>query len=229
MSEDEQIKIPWHAWPLLLQPRRVLRGLERVAAGGLPTPNLWQVELGLLRMWQRILFRSETIGTCSGPLRSTRRAKLLSWRFFRFFGLVWERAIKPWDLTGLLSPAPPIFRHLIGAHHDRHQCVYDLQLLSLHPGGLAELHSRVVAVVSGADPRADWLRDLVAYEGYHEHLLRCTERVLAGEVELDPRDSDNPDISFYAWLRWAIRQPPSPGATWRAWREGRYTLEGGVS
>lgn len=221
--------IPWHAWMVLLAPRRVVAGLARVAALGWTAPNLWQVELGVLRMWHRILFRSDTIGTCTlDPPRATLRARLFAWRPIRFFGLVRERAITPWDLSGFLSSKAQIHRHLLGAHHDRTQCVYDLQLLSLHPGGLAELRERVAAVVSGADPRAGWLRDLVVFERYHERLLEAAERVLAGEEELDPKDADDPDISFRAWLRWCARQPATPAETWHAWRTHAFTLQAGV-
>lgn len=219
---------PWHAWLVLLAPRRVEAGLAALAAAGWsPLPNLWQVELGVLRMWQRILFRSETIGLClDDPPRQTLRARLFRWRPLRFFGLVRERAITPWDLSGFLSSKEQVLRHLLGAHHDRTQCVYDLQLLAIHPGGLDELHRRVAAVVSGADPRAEWLRDLVVYERYHERLLAAVERVKAGEEELDPRDAADPDISFRAWLRWCARQPATPGETWAARR--RFALREGL-
>ncbi len=223
--------LPWHAWIVLLAPRRVARGLDRLRAiGWEPMPTLWQVELGVLRMWHRILFRSDTIGTCTiDPVRPTLRARLFAWRPLRFFGLVRERAITPWDLSGFLSSKAQIHRHLLGAHHDRTQCVYDLQLLSLHPGGLAELREKVAAVVSGADPRAEWLRDLVVFERYHERLLDAADRVLAGAAELDEADAADPDISFHAWLRWCARQPATPADTWRARREGRFTVHRGIA
>jgi hypothetical protein len=221
----------WHARLVLLAPGRVAEGLARLRAIGWgPVPNLWQVELAVLRMWERILFRSDTIGTCADdPPRRTLRARFLRFRPIRFFGLAWERAITPWDLSGFLSDEAQIVRHLLGAHHDRTQCVYDLQLLALHPGGLGRLRERVAAVVSGADPRAEWLRDLVVHEHYHERLLAAVERVLAGAEELDPNDAADPDISFRAWLRWCAAQPPTPAETWRAWREGRFTLRRGLA
>lgn len=219
----------WHARLLLYAPDRVEAGLERVrAAGWLPAPNLWQIELGVLRMWERMLLRSETIGVGSMPRRPGRRAALWSWRPLRFFPLALGRHIAPWDLSGLLSSQEQILRHLLGAHHEKNQHVYDLQLLSLHPGGLAELRQRAAAVVSGQDPEAGWLRDLVVFEGYHERLLAGAEALLGGAEEIDPADADNPDVSFRAYLRWCARQPPTPALTWRAYRSGRFTLRGGL-
>jgi hypothetical protein len=153
----------------------------------------------------------------------------LYWRPARFPFLVWERAITPWDLSGFLSSRAQILRHLIGAHHDGTQCVYDLQLLALHPGGLQDLRDRARAIVNGSDPRAAWLRDLVVFEGYHERLLVAAEAVLAGAEEIDPNDAYNPDISLRAYLRWCSRQPGTPTEAWNAWRAGRFTFEQGVA
>lgn len=219
----------WHAWIVLLWPRRVAEGLARVSAAGLPAPNLFQVELGVLRMWHRILFRSETIGTCrEDPVRSSWRARLLAWRPLRFPFLVLERAITPWDLSGFLASPQQIVRHLLGAHHDRTQCIYDVQLLALHPGWLERLRERAAAIVTGTDPRAAWLRDLCVHERYHERVLDAVERVLAGEVELDPRDAEDPDISFRAYLRWCARQPGTPADAIRAWRAGAFRFPVGA-
>lgn len=226
------LPIPWHAWPVLLAPRTVAAGLGRVVPAGLATaaPTLWQVELAVLRMWHRILFRSETIGTCAAnPIRSTWRARLLHYRPLRFPFLVWERAITPWDLSGFLSSPAQIARHLLGAHHDGTQCVYDLQLLALHPGRLAELREQVARVVEVDDARSRWLRDLVVYEGYHEALLAAIDAVAAGADELDPADADDPDISLRALLRWCVRQPRTPGETWAAWRRGAFRFPGGLA
>lgn len=223
--------VPWHAWPVLLAPGRVAAGLARVAALGWgPTPTLWQIELGVLRMWHRMLFRSQTIGTCTeDPPRPGWRPRLLAWRPLRFPFLVKERAITPWDLSGFLASREQIIRHLLGAHHDGTQCVYDLQLLALHPGGLAELRRRAAAVVDGTDPRGPWLRDLVVFERYHERLLAAANALLDGAEELDPKDAANPDISLRAYLRWCASQPPSPAETWRHWRAGRFTFERGLA
>jgi hypothetical protein len=220
-----------HEWLLLLWPPAVRRGLERLRASGLvaSAPNLWQIELGVLRMWHRALFRPETIGTCADyPVRDTWRARLLEVRPLRFPFLLAERAVAPWDMSGLLSSPERVIRHLLGAHHDRTQFIYDLQMLSLYPGALEELRRRLARVLTVDDARSRWLKDLTVYEGYHQSLSEGLERYLAGEAELQPGDAEDPDISFLAYLRWCARQPPTPAATWAAWRSGRFDLERGL-
>jgi len=222
------MRFAWHSWLLLLNPRRVERRLEAVRRAELieRVPNLWQIELGVLRMWHRLVFRPETIGMCSdAPVRRTWRARLLEWRPLRFVPLLLERAIAPWDMSGLLSGVERVMRHLLGAHHEADQFVYDLEMLSVVPGALSELQGRVEAVLDGSDPRGRWLEDLVVYERYHEALLEAIERFLRGVG--GPR-SDDPDISFVAYLRWCARQPPTPAATHAAWSRGAFTFASGV-
>lgn len=221
-----------HARLILLRPAVIARALEEVEALGRleRTPNLWQIELGVLRMWHRILLRSETVGTCAdGRPRPTRRARLLDRRPLRFPFLMRERAIAPWDLTGLLSDRERLIRHLLGAHHDGVQFIYDLQVLQRHPGALAELRHRCAAITQGTDPRAEWLRDLTVYEGYHDDLLAGVDRFIAGEWELDPASAQDPDLSFWAWLRWCAAQPATPRATLAAARRGAFHLPGGLA
>ncbi len=213
----------WHAWLLLGWPPAVGRSLSRVDP--LRAPTLWQVELGVLRMWHRVLFRPETIGTCTAhPVRGTWRARLLQWRPLRFPFLLWERAVAPWDMSGLVSGRERVLRHLLAAHHDADQFLYDLEMLDLHPGAIDELGARVRAVLDGTDPRGRWLRDLCVYERYHEDLWAGLQSHRAGT-----RRSDDPDISFLAYLAWCAAQPATPAATWRAWREGRWRLADGAT
>lgn len=223
--------LPWHSYVTLLFPRDVERGLERVRQAGLVpvVPNLWQLELGVLRMWHRIVFRSETVGTSKqGRARPSLRAKLFAYRPLRFPFLLRERAVAPLDLSGLLSSRERIIRHLLGAHHDGNQFTYDLELMLSYPGALEELRARALEVVSRDDARSRFLRDLVVYDGYHESLLRAVERALAGDLELPPGERDDPDISFRAYLRWCARQPESPSATLSAWQAGRFDLQRGL-
>jgi len=213
--------VSWHAWILLAWPPAVARGLARLAQG--PVPTLWQVELGVLRMWHRVVFRPETIGTCTAePVRPTWRARLLQWRPLRFPFLLWERAIAPWDMSGLVSGRERVLRHLLGAHHDADQFLYDLEMLDAHPGAVEELQERVQAICNGRDPRAAWLRDLCVYEGYHEALSDGIAAYRAGLSH-----SDDPDISFRAYLSWCAAQPATPAETWRAWRAGQWRLAEG--
>jgi len=223
---------PWWAYALLLDPDRAQERLDRIRESGLvrATPNLWQVALGVLRMVHRLLFRSETVGTCTdAAVRATWRARALKWRALRLPFLMAEKAIAPLDLSGLLSSRERILRHLLGAHHDRLQFAYDLQMLSIDPGALDELVAKSRAVVSGADPRAAWLRDLTVFEGYHEGLLAAAEEARAGGLGLPEPDASSPDISFLAYLDWCSAQPATPRATWDALRSGAFRLPEGLA
>ncbi|MCB9595642.1 MAG: hypothetical protein H6719_23170 [Sandaracinaceae bacterium] len=216
---------------LLVFPTAIESNLAAVERSGLVprTPNSWQITLGVLRMWHRVFYRSETIGTCSADaVRPTWRARLLERRPLRFPFLVRERAIAPLDFSGLASSPERVIRHLLGAHHDGNQFAYDLALLSIHPGKLDELEQRARAVVDGSNPRASWLRDLVVYEGYHERLLATAERALAGDLSLPAHEENDPDISFTGYLRWCAAQPSTPEETWEAFTAGRYTIADGL-
>lgn len=211
------------AWPLALAPRRLERALAVVREARLvpQVPTVWQVCVGVLRMHHRLLFRSDTVGTCrTFPVRATWRARLLSWRPLRFPFLLAERAVAPLDMSGLLSSRERVLRHLLGAHHDGRQFVYDLELLAVHPGALEELRERARAVVQGRDPRAAWLRDLVVFDQYHEQLLATVERVLERGLELTDAEAADPDITLRGYLAWCARRPRTPWDTWQAWRRG---------
>ncbi|MBS2024622.1 MAG: hypothetical protein JST92_19645, partial [Deltaproteobacteria bacterium] len=128
-------------------------------------------------------------------------------------------AIAPFDFTGLASPPERIVRHLLAAHHDGEQALYDLELLALHPGALERLRARVDAVVRSDGPRARWLRELTVYEGYHEDLLALVDAVIADPGLLE-KHAGAPDLSLRGTLRWCAQQPTSARAALRAWRAG---------
>jgi len=213
---------PWVRALILIRPRRVLDNLERVRAAGGPSPNDWQLCLGVLRMWHRILFRADTVGTSrAGRPRRTWRARLLHNRALRLPFLLAEGAVIPLDLTGLASSPERLICHLLGAYHDERQFAFDLEILAVH-GRLADLERAADAVVKGDDRRARWLRDLAVFDGYHESLLAAARRALAGRPLLDGAESDDPDVSFAAAMRWCARQPPTPSATVRALLAGQF-------
>lgn len=213
---------PWYVSLILLRPRRVLANLDRLRAAGGPAPNQWQLCLAVLRMWHRILFRSDTIGTSrAGRPRATWRARALSHRALRLPFLLAEGAVVPLDLTGLASSPERLIRHLLGAHHDDRQFAFDLEILALHDR-LPDLERAVRAVVLGDTPRTRWLRDLAVFDGYHESLLAAVGRALAGQPILEGAEADDPDVSFAATMRWCARQPPTPAATLRALVAGRF-------
>ncbi len=220
-------RAPWHAYLVLLRPARIAQALDAIRAARLvdPVPTPFQIELGVLRMWHRILFRSETIGmAASHPVRDDARARLLERRWLRGPFLLREGAIAPWDLSGLLSTPERLMAHMLGTHHDGLQFVYDLQILGAYPGRLEELRDRARDVVEHDTPRARQLRNLCVYEQYHERLLSVVEQALADGITLPPEQADDPDISFLAYLRWCARQPATPRDAWRAWRAGRLTF-----
>jgi hypothetical protein len=209
---------------VLIEPSRVSAQLARAEAVGLVAhaPNVFQLTLGVLRMWHRLMFRPDSVGTSStARIRSTRRARRFAYRPLRLPSLLVERAVAPLDHSGLKSSKERILRHLCAAHHDRRQFAYDLELLRLHPGALDELVERARAIVEGEHPRAALLRDLCVYEGYHESLLDHAERARAGEALLDAAEICDPDISFGAYLRWCAVQPESLAA---ALAEPRFSL-----
>jgi hypothetical protein len=222
--------LTWYERALLLRPRTVLANLERVrAAGGLdvePTP--WQLSLAVLRMWHRTLLRPETVGTSAGPVRSTWRARALRHKALRLPALLVEGAVVPFDFTGLGSAPATLIRHLLGAHHDRHQSVFDLEILAAH-GELPTLRRAVAELVAADTPRARWLRDLTVYEGYHEALLTLVEAACAGRFELTAAEAVDPDVSFRACMRWCAQQPATPAATLAAWRAGAFRIDGGLA
>ncbi|MCB9743971.1 MAG: hypothetical protein H6740_15330 [Alphaproteobacteria bacterium] len=226
--------MPLLSYLILLRPRVIEARAQAAQRLGLVprAPSAWQVSLGVLRMWWRVLSRPESIGGSVGfPARDTPRARLLEKKAVRFFALTWERAIAPLDQSGLIAGRERILRHLLTAHHDGAQFAYDFELLRLHdeaPGdSLRALVQRAADVVEGRNPRADYLRDLVVYEGYHERLQAAAQRALAGEPLLTDDEAHDPDISLVAYLRWCAEQPATPGASWQAWRDGRLSFAPG--
>jgi len=218
---------------LLLYPRQIAARLDELRdAGFLPAdevPNLWQIQLGIARMWHRVFFRPESIGTCTDfAPRQTWRARLLRFRPLRFPFLLRERAVHPLDFSGLASSPERIVRHLLGAHHDGIQFHYDFELLATHPERLDEVRREAAAIVSGTHPRGEWLRDLVVFERYHENLLEALDAYVRGDLEPPEERLDDPDLLFAAYLRWCARQPATPSATIAAFQAGSFTIADGV-
>ena len=224
-------RIPWYGL-LLIRPRRIAENLQRAVRAGVvdAAPNTWQLCLGVLRMWHRLVFRTETVGTCTTqPVRRTWRARLLENRAIRLPFLLAERAVAPLDFTGLASSPDRLIRHLLGAHHDGDQFVFDLQILSSHPGKLEELIDRARAVAHCESARARWLKDLTVYDGYHEQLVAAVERAVVSGVDLSRVDPQDPDIAFSAYMQWCARQPTTPLKTAGAWLAGEFSLPEGLS
>ena len=221
---------PWYVRVLVGQPARVRTHLARMQARGIvdAAPNPWQLCLGVLRLWHRNLFRPETIGTSpGGTVRPTWRARLLANRAMRLPCLLAERAVAPFDFTGLRSPPERLIRHLLGAHHDGNQFVFDLEILAGH-GRLEQLQEAVQRVLGEDTLRTRWLRDLTVFEGYHESLAAAVEHAITHGPAMSPKEAADPDLSFRAYLTWCARQPATPSATLEAWRTGRFAFDSGL-
>lgn len=216
---------------LLLRPSRIERNLDHVrqASHVGDAPNLWQLSLWVVRMWHRIVFRNETVGTsATTPVRHGWRARLLQYRPLRLPFLLAHGSVLPYDLTGLLSRPERVVTHLLGTHHDGNQFVYDFELLACYPGKLHELLANTREVVAHDNMKHRWLRDLAVYEGYHESLLAELERYMVhGSAALSDAQARDPDISFVAAMDWCRKQPSTPRETLRLLRTGHYHLEHG--
>ncbi len=220
----------WLTHLVLLSPRRIEAHLREIAASHRfpQVPNTWQLTLGVIRMWHRLAFRSETVGLCvSHRPRRNSRARLFQYRPMRFPFLLYEGAVTPLDLTGLISPPSTVIKHLLGTHHDGKQFAYDLEMLACHPGQLEELSRQVDHIVEHDDRRSRWLRDLTVYENYHERLRAAVERALTDDFGLTPAEAANPDISFGGYLAWCATQPATAGATLALARAGHYSWSEG--
>lgn len=222
--------LPLFARVLLISPQTIEARLDAIAkAATLPlVPNRWQITLGILRMWHRLIFRSDTVGCSSRSIRPGLRARLLSLRPLRFPFLLRERAVHPLDFSGLLSSRERVIRHLLGAHHDGIQFLYDLEMLSLDPAALSDLEARAEAVVQERDPRAKYLADLTVFEGYHRDLLAAVDAFSRGSLSTGEAAFD-PDISFFGYLGWCARQPTSFTDTLNRLRSGRYDFAQGMT
>jgi len=212
---------------VLLRPAIIADHLERVRRSGLvaEVPNAWQLTLGVFRMFHRMATRPETIGlSTSHPVRRSWLARLVAPRPARFLPALVAGAVRPWDLTGLLTGPGGLIRHLVGAHHDRHQFAYDLMILSAWPGALDRALVEARRVGAGKTARDRLLRDLCVFEGYHDTLIAAIERARAGDYQLTAEEAASPDVSFVAYLAWCRAQPATPAATLRALREGTFDL-----
>ncbi len=203
---------------LLRRPHLITANLEALHRDGrIPAvPTRFQVTAGVAYMVHRMLFRPETIGLAPEdvPVRSSWRARLLSHRAVRFPFLVRERAIHPLELTGLGTPPAALRHHALTAYHPRDHVVYDLVILSAHPGELERLRDEAAAIVDGTHPRAAYLRDLCVYEGYHEGVLAAVERALRGDFMSADLELAS-DATLEGYVDWLLSQPTGL----RAWVE----------
>lgn len=184
-------------------------------------PNLWQVTMGVAYMLHRMMFRPQTIGLDDSPVRTTWRAKAWRYRPLRFPFLVLNKAIDPFDLTGLSGTMERKHTHLVGAYHPGDNALYDLECMACDPKSLEKLREDVVEILQSRTARALLLQDLTVYEGYHARLLQLIDRAIAGDFAPAVGQEDHPDTTLRGFLRWCAAQPPSPETTFQAWVQGQ--------
>lgn len=195
---------------LLLEPETIAKTLDEGVRRGLfaSAPTTWQLAQGVARMIHRMITRPESVGlSLDAPPRRGFAARLMQFRPVRGPALLALGAVRPWDLTGLLSARDGLIRHLVGTHHDRRQFGYDLEILRLYPGGLEALFEEARSIVDGTHDKAALFRATCVYEGYHERLLAAVEAALRGETTLEPDERTDPDLSFDAFLAWCAARP----------------------
>lgn len=218
--------MPNPVWYLLLwAPGRIERRLDALHARGVipERPSLWQVWMGVLYMWTRVVLRPDTIGLSDGePVRTTPGAERLQHRAWRLPALLKARAVNPLDQVGLGSSREHLLRHLVGAYHPGDNFLYDLQILDVEPGGIDELWARTRAIVDETDPDAVFYKDLVVYDGYHERLLAAVEAWR--DAGRDGRELEHPDTTLPAFMAWCARRPDGLAETLAAMRQGDFTL-----
>lgn len=210
---------------LLWCPGRIERRLAALEAEGVlaRAPSRWQVWMGVLYMWTRVVRRPETIGLATHePVRATTGAKRLQNRLVRGVAVFRGRVVNPLDQIGLGSSDAHVTRHLLGAYHPGDNALYDLYLLHTTPGAIDALADAVQAVVDGTHPHAEHLRDLCVYEGYHERLLGMVRRWQAEGPPADP--SMHPDTTLPGFMGWCAAQPDGLGPVLRAWWAGELTF-----
>lgn len=207
---------------VLRNPERVAWHLEKLHAHGRidVRPNLWQVTMGVMYMLHRMVFRPATIGLDDSPVRKTWRARLWQYRPLRFPFLIWQKAIDPIDLTGLSGTMARKHSHLVGAYHPGDNALYDLECMTCDPEALKALRADVADILQNQSARAQFLKDLTVYEGYHERLLHLIDRALVGDFAPAQGQEDHPDTTLRGFLRWCAAQPETPDSTLRAFLQG---------
>ncbi len=83
------------------------------------------------------------------------------------------------DPTGFMSHPDAIIGHLLQVTHA--DPIYDVQLLSIHPGGLDELERQIEQILAGTHPRSESIGAIIEDPGYHARLLEYVR-----EFRVDP-------------------------------------------
>lgn len=151
-------------------------GLARLAALGIidvvPTDaQLFAGAIDMLRFW---------ISPASADYY---RAQGLDYTFHQVLRFLDEPASLG-DPVGLFSSADAIIGHLMQVVHANPR--YDLELLAMHPDGLAELEAQLARLRAGDHPRAGSIRAIVEEPDYHARLLAYTRAFRADPAAPPP-------------------------------------------
>jgi hypothetical protein len=111
--------------------------------------------------------------------------------------------------TGLTLSPKQIIRHVMSVYHEDAFLGYDLQLLHSHPGGLALLREEATKVVEGKTLWATYLRQLVAWPGYHARLVELAEAAERFEYP-DPLDVDPRFATLVSFAGFCVSMPDWP-------------------
>ena len=144
---------------------------------------------------------------------------LLHFRPLRFPFLVAERAIAPFDLSGLASSPERVIRHLLARPSRRRP----VRLRPRAPRALAraacdELRERSPRSSRTTRRAHAGCATSSVFEGYHEALLAAVDTTLRGEPLLTPSEAADPDLSLHAYLDWCASDA-AIGARRRSLRE----------
>lgn len=126
------------------------------------------------------------------------------------------------DPVGFFSERDGIIGHLMQVVHANPH--YDLQLLTMYPDGIEQLHTQVSAMLDGTHPRHASISAIVEEADYHDRLLAYVEAFMVDPSAPPPlRDNVGADSPFAekertfgslrAAMRYFCKLPPTwPGA-----------------
>lgn len=151
---------------LYARPGEIRARLESLRAAGLveEIPSRGQIFFGGLDMLRFVI---------SPFAREYYERKGISFTFHQLLRVL-DDPVSMLDPTGFLSERDTIIGHLMQVVHLNP--VYDLQLMSMFPGGLDELERQVEAMVAGTHPRHRTISAIVEEPGYHAALLAYVRR-----------------------------------------------------
>jgi hypothetical protein len=177
-----------HTLANLLDRRRVEDRLRILQESGQITvaPNRTQMLFGALDMFRFFIV------PCAADYY---RSKDISFGFHALLRVLDDPA-SMMDPTGFMSHPDAIIGHLLQVTHA--DPIYDIQLLSVHEGGLDELERQLEQILAGTHPRGESIGAIVEDPSYHARLLRYVR-----EFRVDPeecgrllRENIRPDSEF---------------------------------